>query len=122
MSNALFSEDDVISTYTIDQATEDGVLFDLRKVNPQWEKGMFSHITVSLFYSGYRNDDETVNIPNLLDLLNQSLAIVREKSDNFTKADWFFDGTIELPSGASQKVYIVQNETSKFTIMLPSDY
>ena len=124
---------EVIYTYTIDQATEDGVLLDLRKVNPAWERGIFSHVTSNLLSKGYFNDlsapraarqagDQTLNLPNLLDLLNQSLEIVRRESKNFTVADRFFSGEIELPSGRKQEVFIVFNEISKWTIMIPSDY
>ena len=113
---------EAIYTYTSDQATDDGILFDIRKVNPKWERGIFSHVTVNLMAHGYFNADDTVNLPNLLDLLNQSLAIVRKESNNFTKPDWFFSGEIELPSGKSQQVFICQNETGKYTIMTPSDY
>ena len=118
-----FADADVISAYTSDEATEDGVLFDIRKVNPEWERGIFSHVTVNLMSTcGYFNDDGTLNIPNLLDLLNQSLEIVRKKSNNFKKHDWFFDGEIELPSGSRGQVFIEQNETGKYTILLPSDH
>ena len=123
MSDDLFSDADVLSRYTIEQATEDGILLDIRKVNPDWEKGLFSHVTVNLLTShGYLNEDRTLNLPNLLDLLNQSLQIVKRKSENFTKEDWFFDGEIELPSGGRQQVFICMNEIEKFTIMLPEDY
>ena len=123
MSDDVFTDTDIISVHTSEQATEDGILFDIRKVNPEWEKGIFSHITVNLMSRcGYFNEDRTLNIPNLLDLLNQSLNIVRKKSDNFQKHDWHFDGEIELPSGNKQQVFIQQNETGKFTIMLPEDY
>ena len=123
MNDQFFSDADVVSVHTSEEATEDGILFDIRKVNPDWGKGIFSHITVNLMSScGYFNEDRTLNIPNLLDLLNQSLEIVRKKSDNFTEHDWFFEGEIELPSGNRQQVFICQNETAKYTIMLPEDY
>ena len=123
MSNERFTDADVISVYTIEQATADEILLDIRAVNPAWEKGMFSHVTVNLLVScGYLKDDNTPNIPNLLDLLNQSLAIVRGKSDNFTKPDRFFEGGIELPDGSQRQVFIQLNELEKFTIMLPEDY
>ena len=123
------------STYTIDQATEDGVLFDFRQLNPQWERGIFSHATVNLLVShGYLVDGDP-NIPNLIDLLNQSLEIVRRESKNISREgsffngtmnisreDSFFSGTIELPSGKQQKLFMCLNELNKFTIMLPEDY
>ena len=122
MNDQFFSDTDVVSIHTSDEATEDGVLFDIRKVNPEWEKGIFSHITINLLTTGGYLVDGEINLPNLLDLLNQSLEIVRKKSDNFQKHDWHFDGEIELPSGNRQEVFIQQNETGKFTILLPEDY
>jgi hypothetical protein len=130
---------DLIYSYTIDQATQDGILFDIRKVNPEWERGIFSHVTMNLLSLGYLNADRSVNLPNLLDLLNQSLAIVRRESADFQKHDYFFSGSIELPSGSRQvapasrglrsldpdligEIFIVQNETGKYTLMLASDY
>jgi hypothetical protein len=38
------------------------------------------------------------------------------------RGDSFASGKIELPSGAKQEIYIAQNETGRFTIMLPQDY
>ena len=120
MPDEVFKDAEIISTYTSAQAVADGILVDIREVNPQWERGIFSHVTTDLLATcGYYNEDRTFNIPNLLDLLNQSLEIVRRESDNFQKADWFFSGSVELPSGEKQKVFIEQNELSKYTIMLP---
>lgn len=58
------------------------------------------------------------NFPNLLDLLNQALQIIKQGE----RGDWFYSGKIETPNGLKQKIFIAQNETSKFTIMLPEDY
>ena len=107
MSDQFSGDVEVVSVYTSDQATQDGILFDIRKLNPAWEKGIFSHITVNLMSRcGYFNEDSTLNIPNLLDLLNPSLSIVRKKSGNFTEHDWFLEGVIDLPSGSRQQVFI----------------
>ena len=113
---------DLIFSYTSDQATADGILLDVRKVNPEWERGIFSHITTNLLSLGYFNADRTLNLPNLLDLLNQSLEIVKRESNQFQRVDRFFSGSIELPSGDVQEVFICQNEIGKFTIMVPADY
>ena len=123
MSDDFFADADVVSVYTSDQATEDGILLDIRKVNPEWEKGIFSHVTTNLLQAGgYFNEDKSLNIPNLLDLLNQSLQIVKQKSKDFTAVDWFYDGEIELPSGDRQQVFIELNELEKYTILLPEDH
>ena len=87
-----------VFVYTSDQAVEDGVLFDITAVNPKWKEGLFNYVTVNLLNSGYLNEDK-LNIPNLLDLLNQALQIVKKATNNFTAFDTFFSGSIELPSG-----------------------
>jgi hypothetical protein len=119
-SGRLFSEEDVIFSYTSEQAEEDGVLVDITKINPSWNKGLFNYITTNLLNRGYFRDGEP-NMPNLLDLLNQSLHIVKKKTNNFKKFDYFFCGKIRLPNEKLQEIFIEQNETGKFTIMLPED-
>ena len=112
-----------ISTYTSEQAEEDGILFDATKLNPAWEKGLFNYITTNLLSKGYLEEgDGRIRMPNIADLLNQANQIVKNKSKNFTEVDTFFSGDIELPSGSKQQIFIQQNETEKFTIMLPEDY
>ena len=120
-----YTNDEAIVVYTIEQATKDGILYDIRSIDtcPQWKKGLFSHVTTNLLGKGYlREETGEVSLTNLADLLNQSLEIVRRKSNNFTKEDWLFEGKIELPSGEKQKVYIQLNELRRYTIMLPKDY
>ena len=46
----------------------------------------------------------------------------KKKSNGFKDFDHFFKGRIELPSGDKQDIFIVQDETGKFTIMLLEDY
>jgi hypothetical protein len=120
-SENLFEESDLVYKYTSEQAEEDGVLFDISKANPLLGRGRFRYITVNLLKSGYLNGDE-VNAAGLLDLTNQCLLIVQHASNNFKDPDWFYSGSVELPSGKMQKVFIAQNETGKYTIMLPEDY
>ena len=111
-----------VFVYTSDQAVEDGILFDVTAINPAWKKGLFNYVTVNLLHNGYLTKEDKINIPNLLDLLNQALQIVKKGTNNFTTMDTFFSGSIELPGGDQQKIFIGQNETGKFTIMLPEDY
>ena len=122
VASMAFEESDIISKYTCKDAEEDGILVDITKLNPRWEKGLFNYVTTNLLREGYFKDDKEVNIPNLLDLLKQAFLIVKEKSNNFKEFDWLYSGEIELPSGEKQKIFIQQNETGKFTIMLPEDY
>ena len=113
-------EEDMIYSYSSKQAEEDGLLFDITKLNPRWKRGIFNYITTSLLNRGYFKED-IIDIPNLLDLLNQALKIILKKTKNFKESDYFFSGKIELPSGETQEIFIEQNETGKFTIMLPED-
>jgi Golgi nucleoside diphosphatase len=113
---------ETISTYTSKQAEEDGILFDITKLNPAWKKGIFNFVTTNLMSEGYFEKDGNARTVNVVDLLNQANQIVRKASDNFKNFDSFFSGTIELPSGKAQEIFIGQNETGKFTIMLPEDY
>ncbi|NPE29565.1 hypothetical protein HNV12_16710 [Methanococcoides sp. SA1] len=78
--NDMFGE--VIFGYTSEQAVEDGILFDILQVNPEWEKGIFRYITTNLMAQGYLQDDD-INVPNLLDRLNQANVIVRNASNGF---------------------------------------
>jgi len=117
MSN---DSEEIIYSYTSEQAEEDGVLFDVTKINPKWGKGLFNYVTTNLLNKGYMPDDQ-LSIPCILDLLNQALNIVKTKSKNFKEFDTFFSGHVELPTGEKQQVFIEQNETGKFTIMLPED-
>jgi len=59
-----------------------------------------------------------VNIPNITDLIVQAAQIFKRKPDD----DYFVSGSIELPSGERQKIFIAQNETGRYTAMLPEDY
>ena len=119
MNKSIFGE--TVYEYSSNQAQEDGILFDVTQVNESWKKGIFRFITTNLMNCGYLNEDG-VNIPNLLDLLNQANQIVRKASNNFTKFDNFFCGNVELPDGELQKIFMALNELEKFTIMLPEDY
>lgn len=83
---------------------------------------MFNYITTNLLETHkYINDDE-INLMNVSELLSQYFLIVKKKSNEFKEFDLFFSGFIETPNGEKVKVFIFQNELSKFTIMLPEDY
>ena len=116
-----------ISTYTSNEACEDGMLFDIRELDSSWKAGIFTYVTTNLMqehdYIQRIEDCEKVNISNMLDLLNQANEIVRKSSNNFKDTkEPFYSGNIELPSGDQQKIYIEMNETGNFTILLPEDH
>lgn len=113
---------ETIYKYTSDQAEADGVLFDITKVNSDWEKGIFKFVTTNMLEKLKYVEGDKLNIPNLLDLLNQANQIVRKASNNFTREDHFFEGYIETPDGDEQQIFMGLNEFNKFTIMLPEDY
>ena len=116
----IFSKEDLVSTYLSSEAVEDGFLFDLDLVVKQSPLGKFvlQYITTNLLAKGYWNEDQTINIPNLRDLIEQSLRVFRKKPAD----DYFVSGIIELPSGSKQKIFIAQNESGRYTVMLPEDY
>ena len=60
----------------------------------------------------------SLNIPNIADLIVQAAQIFQKKPAD----DYFVSGSIELPSGQKQKIFIAQNETGRYTAMLPGDY
>jgi hypothetical protein len=116
----IFSKEDIVSTYLSGEAVEDGFLFDLDLIVKQSPLGKFvlQYITTNLLAKGYWNEDQTINIPNLRDLIEQSLRVFRKKPSD----DYFVSGIIELPSGSKQKIFIAQNESGRYTVMLPEDY
>ena len=116
----LFSEEDIIFAYTSENATEDGFLVATANLNPKWEGTIISHITVGLLEhytiaGGY-------NLLNVSELLTQCAYIIKKDHNKTKKPDTFYSGKIELPSGEQQDIYIAQNETGAYTIMLPDDY
>jgi len=116
-----FKPEDVISTYTSGEAVEDGVLFDVDLIAKRFIPGkrfFLKYITTGLLAEGYWNIDKTLNVPDLLDLLHQLSRVFAKKA----AGDYFVSGVIELPSGRKQKVFIAQNETGRFTAMLPEDW
>lgn len=123
-TNDFFKPEDLISVYTSDQAVDDGILFDLdqlshRKLSPsKAAKTPLKFATINLLSNGYFNEDKSLNIPNIMDMLTQANIILNRKPAD----DYFVTGHIELPSGSKRLIYIAQNETGRYTIMLPEDY
>ncbi len=123
-----FKPKDVIYTYTSQQAVEDGILFDIDLILEKTAQGkqfFLKYITTGLLGKGYWNqpiepepNEKTLHIANLKDLLNQAARIFRKKPAD----DYFVSGRIELPSGQKQEICIAQNETGRFTAMLPEEY
>jgi len=116
----LFDKDDVIYQYTSKQAEEDGILIDLTNVSSEIKNSPFNYATANLINKGYLKEEKYA-VANILDLIHQAFLIMQKGTKNFTQPDYFFSGKIELPNGEMQEIFIEQNETGKFTIMLPED-
>ncbi len=114
---------EVIYSYTDEQAIEDGILIDLSVINPDWKRGIINMMTNNLAVKLeiLKEDKATggikFNVPNLLDVLNQSVQIIKKNPP-----DTFYSGSIEVFDGTKKKVFIGQNGTGQFTLMLPEDY
>lgn len=151
ISEGPYSGFQLVSKYTSAQAVEDGLLFDV-DILVKSGNIPIKYITTGLLEKGYWNDrcekgvtrrevgindrcascetfikhqgeklsclERTLNIPNMTDLISQGLRIFRKKPPD----DWFVSGMVELPSGQKQKVFIAQNETGRYTLMLPEEY
>jgi hypothetical protein len=115
----IFSAEDVIYTYTSNQAVEDGILFDLDQVQKRYfTNSPFKYATVNLLTNGGYLTETKIDIPRLIDLIMASNKIFNK----MPRGDSFACGKIELPNGAKQQIFIAQNETGRYTIMLPQDY
>ncbi|MDG6222602.1 MAG: hypothetical protein IAX21_00860 [Candidatus Bathyarchaeota archaeon] len=148
-----FEQNEVIYTYTSEQAAEDGILFDLDQLVPaKFSSNFFlKYITAGLLSKGYWNNcckhgvkngeqgktprcqtctvylnvekslnclNPSLNFPNILDFIFQATQIFKRKPKN----DYFISGKIELPNGEHQKIFISQNETGRYSAMLPEEY
>ena len=121
---------EAISVYTDDDGIEDGILVKLEHNGRAF--GRWINIATSnLIARGYEKNGN-LNIPNGIDLVRQGEAIIRRANkelDDPAEFDWFYSGSIELPSGENAEVFIAENGTSagtdqrrRYTIMLPEDY
>ena len=111
----MFGAEDVIFSYTSQQAAEDGILVKLSALGFNVEP--FNYVTNNLLSKGYLGEDEP-HLEAIDGLLNEAILIMAHAG----KGDWLYSGEIALPSGEMQKIFICQNETGKFTLMLPEDY
>ncbi|MCM1986284.1 hypothetical protein [Methanococcoides seepicolus] len=93
---------EVVYTCTSEQAVEDGILFDILQVNTKWEIGIFRYITTNLMAQGYLQDDG-INIPNLLDLLNQANTIGRHLMGSRISLNRFIQVILNCPVGRNSR-------------------
>jgi hypothetical protein len=57
-----------------------------------------------------------------LDLIEQAVAIINRELVNKLLLDCFYSGTVRKSNGERIRIFISENETGKYTLMLPSDY
>jgi hypothetical protein len=108
-----------IYTYTSEQAIQDGILFKISDIE-LFKNSIINITTTNLMDKGYwkqENQEIKINISNLQDLLTQAIKHMAKKGK-----DTFYSLRIELPNGNKTKIFIAQNETGKYTVMLPEDY
>ena len=120
---------EAISVYTDDDGIEDGILVKLEHKGKAF--GRWINIATSNLISKGYEDEGKLNIPNVMDLVRQGEYLIRQankESGDASEFDWFYAGSIELPSGEKEKVFIAENGTSaekgqrrRYTIMLPED-
>jgi hypothetical protein len=119
MKTEIFSAKDVVYTYTSNQAVEDGILFDLDQVQRRiFTNSPFKYATVNLLASGGYLVEDKIDVARLIDLIMAANKIFNK----MPRGDSFACRKIELPNGAKQEIYISQNETGRYTIMIPEDY
>ena len=120
---SLVDKMEVVYSYTSEEAEEDGVLVNLFKINKKWRTGLLKYATTNLMITCGYMDGRKINHPALCDLLNQIQDQIRRKTANFKKFDSFFSCEgVEFPNGGIGTVFVGQNESGKFTLMLPEDY
>ena len=84
----------------------------------KWDEGPFQYVTSNLAFSkGYLKEGEDVQVANFLGLFR----IMGEHMKR-TGPDHFYSTQVEFPDGTRGEVYAVQNESGRYTAMLPEDY
>jgi hypothetical protein len=119
----IFGTNDLVYVYTDNQAINDGVITDLSTViNRYFKNSPFNYATSNLLLSlGYMTEGDDglkLNVPCIIDLIISASLIYRK----MPAGDYFACGYIEAPNGQKTKIFMAQNESGKFTLMLPEDY
>ena len=106
MTDELFTEEDIIYTYTDEQAVEDGVLMPVSfgAINLVTD-GIVSRFTRQSFF----------DIGKFNSFMSEAARKLSEQQKE--KADWFYAVVIE-----KKKYFIAQNGSNGFTLMLPEEY
>jgi hypothetical protein len=109
-----------VSIYTSSDAEADGILIAVK--HP-----FISHLTHSVFetciypYVMDSDKDQTDKLVN--NLIHQViLEIKKQYLKANRKMDWFYEVVVKDFKSNDCRLFVAQNETGKFTIMIPSDY
>lgn len=132
---SLFTDDDVISTYTDAHALADGVLIDLPGIGCRvtFRDRAVNRMTVPLFEAlkpfliDY--DEPTVPTPPaatltpgqvraLASTLRAKLAFARDTARPGEERDYLY----ELPGGGQERIWLIRNEVDGWTVMFASGY
>lgn len=106
MTDDLFTEDDIVFTYTDEEAIEDGVLLPV-------SFGIINRVTRSIFDDFIVNGECDLARFNLfMDKAIKEFDSMRQKKD-----DWFYKIVID-----DRAYFICENGSSYFTLMKPEDY
>jgi hypothetical protein len=65
---------------------------------------------------------DVVQVSMALDLIEQARAIVHREIAAKLATDHFYSGNVRKLNGERIRIFICENETGKYTLMLPSDY
>ncbi len=118
MKDELFGP--VIFSYSIQEATRDGVLVRVEDLFGGAGHAVFSHLTVNLLRKHYFVDAKP-NKAAIIDLLQEATRQVRLAV--FSKPDeWLVTFKTELPDGQQGAIWAERNELGKFTLLLPEDH
>jgi hypothetical protein len=109
-----------ISVYSSEMAEADGILISI-------QHPFINYITHSVFekciypYVMDENKDQTDTlVKNLIHLV--ILEIKKQYLKANKKMDWFYEVVVKDFKSNDCRLFVAQNETGKYTAMLPSDY
>jgi hypothetical protein len=105
----MFDDADVISTYTLDQAIEDGFLVEIFKNRwPELSRGLPIVATTHLF--------SEVSLAGLLEIWNEFVQWKKTVEPTLPEEERLFKATMN-----SQAVWVIEDGVA-YTLMYPDDY
>jgi hypothetical protein len=112
----MFNDDDVISTYSDEQAVEDGVLVDIKELGLNFNGTLIDRMTNTVY----------VHLLNMANEIENKLAFIQQTITErlITAHDPDGDGyLIVIPQkGREEKLWLIRNERDNYTLMFPEDY